>query len=335
MNADGFLPNAETVAAIEKDVAIYNERRKLEHAELERRLPALTIAYVAGSALVLYVSYLLFIPDGAWMLGIIAALCVFGWRHARNYVTRPAEWTQQHFRDHMLPVLFGFIPDLRYSHDRMPVSFERMPRQLIPGHNRKEFDDFLSGLLDGRRFELFEMKLVQRSKNSETVMFQGAVLNCKLATPFPGFLVATRKVGDFQRFFRDLFASSAVSEIVCGDERLDRLYEFRTDRRSEARRLLSGGLAEILAGIWKKWPNDTAQLAVSGDDVFVMLPSDTNFFELPPIERPLDYHADLAPMVRHIASFLAIAGEVQKLDAVTPAVERDAEGGEPAPDSVP
>ena len=334
MEIERYLPNAETVAAIENDVAIYNRRREHEAARLKTRRPAaLTILVVA----VLLVAYVIYLGAGTlhWLHGALLGGAALMWTQVDKWVGADAAWTRQGFRDHVLPVMFGFIKDFRYSHGITPRSFGAMPKELVPGHTHRTFDDVMSGTLEGGRFELFEMKLVQKSKNSETVMFEGAVLHCTLRTPFPGTLIATRKIGDFRRFFRDLFGRSALSEIVSGDRRLDELYEFRTDRRSDARRLLGGPLGGMLNQLWREWPGDTAQVGIRDRSVYVMLPSSRNFFELPSIETAISYSTDLVPMMRQIATFLSIAAMVHALDGTAAAQPEEAKDDESERDPEP
>lgn len=338
MNADDYLPNAETVAAIEKDIAIYNERRGVELAELKRREPALMTAYVAGVAVLTVVAFLLLRLTNPWLTMLVPAVGVGGWTHARNWVRRDAKWTQQNFRNHIVPVMLGFVPNIRYSNGIAPRSFQHMPKALIPSHNHVVFDDVISGSLNGHRFELFEVRLESRSKNSTQIMFQGAMLACKRREAFPGTLVATRRVGDFRRFMRDLFGSGGLEEISVRDPGLSSLYEFRTDRRGEARKLISGGLTELLTWISQRWRGDRAQLAIVRDDVFLLLPTTREHFELPPIERSVSYKHHIEPMARQFAAFLAIVAEVHKLDAEEPPPEAEpssVEVGEEAAPQVP
>lgn len=316
MDADTFLPDAATVAAIEKDIATYNERRQAEHAALERREPIVMMSYAVGLAFLAYLAYRLFSHLDAWYAPplFVLAVGVGGWTHVQKWARRDAVWTQQNFRDHIVPVMLGFVPNLRYSHGITPRSFAHVPKALLPSHNAKKFDDVISASLDGKRFELFEVVLVQRSKNSETVMFKGVVLACKRPGSFAGLLVATSRTGELRRFFRDLFGTGGLSEIAVRDRELGELYEFRSDNRAEARRLLGGGFAALLVSISKLWPRETPQIAVSHDDVFVLLPSTRDFFELPPIDKPVSYRSHVEPMVRQFASFLAIVREVGLLD---------------------
>lgn len=328
MDIEQFMPNAGTVAAIEKDVATYNKRRAHEVARLTNRRPAVITIYVVGILVLAYAAYLA-TGTVTWFHYMLAGLGIGFFPCLDKWIRADADWTQQRFRDHMLPVMFGFIQDFRYSHGAAPRSFDRLPREMVPSHNRTSFDDMLTGTIEGARFELCEMKLAQKSKNSDVVVFQGVMLQCSLRTPFPGTLVATRKIGDFKRFFRDLFGRGGLSEIVSGDGRLDDLYEFRTDRRGEARRLLAGPLGEMLNALWREWPGDTAQVGIRDDDVFLMLPTSRNFFELPSIDAEISYATDLAPMMRQIARFLSIAAMVPALDGGPPAPVEAAPVAEP------
>lgn len=319
MNADRFLPDAETVAAIERDVAIYNQRRERAHAEVERRVPVMLAAYVFAFALVVFLAWR-FLPNPGIAV-VLAMLSIsvgsWFWKDVAAHARRPATWTQQQFRDHILPVMFGFVGDLRYQHGTRPRSFDRLPRETVP-HNRALFDDVIRGEIGGRRFEIFEVTMGEQVKDSLRVTFKGVVLACRLQRPFPGTLIAYRKLGNVQRFFRDLLSRGKLREFASGDETLDRLYDVLTDRRGEAGRLLSGGLAEVLVWVERTWHGDTARLAVTGEDLFLMLPSKRDFFELPPIDRPLDYRLHLEPMVRHFASLLAIAERVYGIDGDAP-----------------
>lgn len=341
MNADEFLPDAETVAAIEKDIATYNGRRAVEHADLLRKRPAMTVIYVVATAVLTYLAWLAFGTSNAALIFFVPAAAVGFWGHFRKWIERDATWTQQNFRDHMVPVMLGFVPGLRYAHGIRPRCFDRIPKALLPTHNHVAFDDTVSGTLSGLGFELSEVRLEQRSKNSSVIVFQGVILNCRRREPFPGVMVATRRVGDFRRFLRDLFGTDGLGEIAVGEHGLGDLYEFRTDRRREARALLTGGLAELLVWMSKQWRADVVQLALSGDDVFLMLPTPNDYFALPPIDREVSYRSHIEPMARQFSRFLAIVDEVRKLDAeeqpaaAAAQVEAAPQGPEEAPAAPP
>ena len=56
--------------------------------------------------------------------------------------------------------MFGFIEDVGYKHNQTPISFERLPREIVDGFNRQSFDDVISGRYEDFPFELYEATLV-------------------------------------------------------------------------------------------------------------------------------------------------------------------------------
>lgn len=323
MNADDYMPDAATVAAIEKDIANYNTRRAHARREIDRRMPMLLGLYALGcfAAFVLLLANFGSLPEKLAMFLLVGGGigAIAGGVGVANYARRPGVDTQQQFRNHMLPVLFGFVENLRYSQGYEPRSFSRMPDAVKGSFNKKTFGDIITGRLGDKRFEIYETTLVYNSKNSSTVAFKGLVLGCGTAEEMPGTLVAVRRppsdfkqsVDALMRSLSGLFGGQRL-ETVLSRSRLDNTYEFITDRPDEARALLKGRTGEVLAWVNQTWRSDRPRLAVRRAELFVLLPSTKDFFELPPLERPLDYGAHLAPMVRDFASLLAIVEEVQR-----------------------
>ena len=323
MNADEYLPNAETIASIEGDVAKYNARRRHAQGEIGRRVPALFGCYALACAVVFYFIIANFraMPEKvAFFLlfgGAIAAIA--GGVALHRSAHRVGVDTQQGFRDHILPVIFGFVDGLRYSHGYEPGSFARLPAALKGDYNHTEFGDIITGRLDGRHFEISEMSLSRRSKSSTVVLFKGVALCCSVRDSFPGTLVAVRKpepslmqpFNDLMRSLSGLFGGERL-ETVFSRSPLDRSYEFRSDRREEARALFAGGLGDVLGWVNERWRQGSPRLAVRHAEFFLMLPSEKDLFELPPLDRPVDYRAHLEPMVRDFAALLAIVAEVQR-----------------------
>jgi len=340
MDSDRYLPNAETVAAIEKDIANYNERRKLARAEVERRKPVLFGSLALGCAAVL----VLILTNFSSMSGNAVKLVFFGLVGAAvlaggalyRLAKQPGEDTRQQFRDHIIPVLFGFVDGLRYSHGYETTSFSRLPAPMKGNFNHKEFGDIIAGRLDGLRFEIIEATLKRKSKSADVTVFKGVVLNCRSTYPFKGTLVAVRRPqpGLFQAaddVFRSVgeFFRREQFETVFSRSPLDRIYEFRTNSRDEAQGLLRGQLREVLEWVSRKWPRGSPRIALRNGEIFVMLPSDRDFFELPPIEIPVSYRAHLEPMVRDFAALLAIVREIQRQPQ--PAEDLSGDGSEEAP----
>jgi len=246
--------------------------------------------------------------------GMVAAMVLY------FRALRPATRLQQSFRDTLLPMIFGFVRDVRYQHGARPNSFDRMPRETVGAFSRQSFDDVISGRYEDFPFELYEAKLWEGSGKTETIAFKGVIVAFETIEPFPGTLVAARKAGKVAHFFRGMFASK-MQELSSGVEDLDAAYEFRTDNVEAARPLVTGRLAQALKWLGETWPDDPARVALNGSDGFLLLPQTKNFFELPAISVPLDYTRHVAPMIADMGAMLATAALVRKIGA------RDGETG--------
>jgi hypothetical protein len=315
MDAAGFMPNEAVLSGIRKDIEAYEARRASALRQVGWRVP-LFIGLVLA---VVYLVALLFNrfadPYEQWLSTPHVFLYFFGFcaLFAAYFIgMRPADNAKQSFRDRLLPIIFGFIEDVRYRHGWVPDSFERLPGQTIGSFNRRQFDDFVSGRYDGFPFELYEAKLASKSGKRETTVFRGLIVSFVLAEPFPGTLVATRKAGTVTSFFRGIFGGG-LEEIPGGTGKIDEAYEFRTDNAEAARPLVAGRLAKALEWLNESWPAGPARIALTGSDGFLLLPDARNFFELPPISTPLDYRAHVEPMIADMASVLATAALVRKV----------------------
>jgi hypothetical protein len=178
--------------------------------------------------------------------------------------------------------------------------------------HRREFDDVILGRHGDAWFEVFECKLTRKEGKSTTIVFKGVVLAFKIETPFEGKLIATRRIGGFDRWMRDLFGKDSLLEVASGDAGLDRDYEFRTDNPDGAAALFRSNLGRALSWVRETWPGEPARIALSGDDAFLLLPTARNFFELPDISVTLDYEAHIGPLAAQMASLIATAALVRQ-----------------------
>ena len=327
MDDDRFLPDAATVAAIEKDVETYNQRRRQAKADVSRRMPVFMASFAVACAFLLFIVYVYreTMPGSIIHLLLMALLVAGAFCGAVVYscARKPGKDTQQEFRNHIMPVLFGFVRNLRYSSGYPPNSFTRLPAPMKGNFNQKTFGDIITGRLGSGAFEIYELELARRSKSSNVIVFKGLVLSCDAAEPFAGTLVAVRRppsgfgqaIEALMRPLTDLFSQERLVPVL-SRSRLDRTYEFRTDTAVAAGQLLSGRFTEVLQWVDRKWRKGSPQLAIRRSELFLMLPTEKDFFELPPLERPATYEWDLKPMIAEFAALLAIVEEVQRPSAV-------------------
>ncbi|RWM30991.1 hypothetical protein [Mesorhizobium sp.] len=317
MEAADFMPSDAVIAGIRRDIEAYEAKRASAQKQVRWRVPLFVGLVIVFVGLVAWLFNSAADPNEQWLstphvflyLGgfIVAVLLYF-------QALRPATRLQQSFRDMLLPMIFGFVRDVRYQHGARPNSFDRMPREAVGAFNRQSFDDTISGRYEDFPFELYEAKLWEGSGKSEATAFKGVIVAFETIEPFPGTLVAARKASKVVHFFRGMFASK-MQELSSGVAELDAAYEFRTDNIEAARPLVTGRLAQALTWLGETWPYDQARVALSGSDGFLLMPRSKNFFELPDISVPIDYNTHVAPMIADLGATLATAALVRKIGA--------------------
>lgn len=317
MEAADFMPSEAVIAGIRRGIEDYEAKRASVQRQVRWRVPVFVGLVVVFVALIAWLFNAAADPHEQWLStphvflylgGMVAAVVLY------FQALRPATRLQQSFRDTLLPMIFGFVRDVRYQHGARPSSFDRMPRETVAAFSRQSFDDVISGRYEDFPFELYEAKLWEGSGKSETTAFKGVIVAFETIEPFPGTLVTARKAGKVTHFFRGMFASK-MQELSSGVDDLDDTYEFRTDNVEAARPLVTGRMAQALAWLRETWPYDQARVALSGSDGFLLMPRSKNFFELPDISQPIDYNAHVAPMITDLGAMLATAALVRKIGA--------------------
>ncbi|CAN7690574.1 hypothetical protein LJR234_005793 [Mesorhizobium amorphae] len=317
METTDFMPSEVVIAGIRKDIEDYEARRASAYRQVRWRVPVFVGLVVVFMVLVAWLFNKVADPNEQWFStphvflyfgSFVAALLLY------FQAVKPATRLQQSFRETLLPMIFGFIQDIRYQHGVRPNSFDRLPRETVGPFNRQSFDDVFSGRYEGFAFELYEAELREGTGKGSSTAFRGVIVAFETITPFPGTLVATRRANVVVGFFRGMFASR-MEELSSGVSELDAAYEFRTDNVEAARPLVSGRLAQALKWLGETWPDDPARVALDGSDGFLLLPQPKDFFELPDISVPLDYQTHVAPMIADMGAMLATAALVRKIGA--------------------
>ncbi|RWP61524.1 hypothetical protein [Mesorhizobium sp.] len=315
MEAADFMPDEADIAGIKSNLAAYEAERASAYRQVRWRVPLFIGLVLVLVALVAWLFNRIADPYEQWLstphvllyvVGLVAAILLY------FQAIKPTSRLQQSFRKTLLPIIFGFIRDIRYQHEVTPNSFDRLPRETIGTFNTKRFDDIVSGRYEGFPFELYEADL--RQGTGGAMAFKGIVVAFETMVPFPGILVAARRTDMAAGFFRGMFASK-MQELSCGVPELDAAYDFRTDNVEAAQPLVSGRLAQALTWLKETWPDDPARVALNGSDGFLLLPQTRNFFELPDISVPLDYAKHVAPIIADIGAMLATAALVRKIGA--------------------
>ncbi|CAN7573693.1 hypothetical protein [Mesorhizobium sp. LjNodule214] len=317
METADFMPSEAVIAGIRRDIEAYEAKRASAYRQVRWRVPVFIGLVLVFMVLVAWLFNKVADPYEQWFStphvflyvgSFIAALLLY------FQAVKPATRLQQSSRETLLPMIFGFIQDIRYQHGVRPNSFDRLPRETVGPFNRQSFDDVFSGRYEGFAFELYEAELREGTGKGSSTAFRGVIVAFETITPFAGTLVATRRANVVVGFFRGIFASR-MEELSSGVPELDAAYEFRTDNVEAARPLVSGRLAQALKWLGETWPDDPARVALNGSDGFLLLPQPKDFFELPDISVSLDYQTHVAPMIADMGAMLATAALVRKIGA--------------------
>jgi hypothetical protein len=312
-----FMPSGADIASIRKDIEAYEAARASAVRQVRWRVPLFVGLVLVSVVLVAWLFNKVADPNEQWFSTPHVFLYVIGFAASillYFQAMKPATRLQQSFRQTLLPIIFGFIQDMRYQHGGRPNSFDRLPREAVGPFNRQTFDDVVSGRYEGFAFELYEENLREGAGKGSSTRFNGVIVAFEAIEPFPGILVATRRTNAVIGFFRGMF-TARMQELSSGVPELDEAYEFRTDNVEAARPLVTGRLAQALKWLGETWPDDPARVALNGSDGFLLLPQTKNFFELPEISVPLDYSRHVAPMISDMGAMLATAALVRKIGA--------------------
>ncbi|MDH4988519.1 hypothetical protein QEZ47_23990 [Aminobacter anthyllidis] len=313
MSAAGFMPDEAAIAGIKKDLEVYQAERDAIRLSTWWRVPL----YLGGLIVAVLVLALIFNlaadPAEVWVstphVYLYAAVFVAAF-FAYFRAVKPVELANASFRNKLLPIVFGFIENMRLGKGDVPATFAKLPRETIGDYSDSQFDDIISGKYEGFTFELYETAAWRRVEKSDVTLFDGIIVAFDMAKPFPGILVATLKTNTVMGFFREMFGG--MEEIRSGGA-LDEAYDFRSDNVAAAQPLVSGQMAQALTWLKEAWPGEPARIALSGKDGFLLLPHKKDFFELPASNVALDYKAHIEPMIADMAAILATASLVRKI----------------------
>src|SRR5262245_44914990 len=123
MASANFMPGEDVVSGIRKDIEQYEIERQRTHKQLMWRVPVFIGAVLILAALIPYAFNSFASPYEQWVspphmflyFGSLVALFF-----AYGMATSPAKKLQQSFRDRLLPIIFGFVKNMRYANGVQP-----------------------------------------------------------------------------------------------------------------------------------------------------------------------------------------------------------------------
>ena len=305
-----LMPKEGALENLRAAVAAYNGARPRVTRELYLRVLLIFGGYLLFAA---FVAYMAWSDIESNVVGIVLGLLFVGGGFVWKFAVAPSKNFQQTLRDRMLPLVFGFVEEVQYAHGATPRFMAGLPGKDFVARDRSEHGDMIAGRHEGLAFTLSETELSTGSGKSRQTTFKGVVFHFERAQEFPGLLLAARKPNAVQRFVRDLFGGSSMALVSSGNPEVDASHEFRTTRPEAATPLVQGTLAKALDYLATEWRDDVVRIALSGRQCYLLVPAKKDFFELPPVDTPIDFDRHLRPMIRDLVMLLATAQLVNKI----------------------
>ncbi len=323
------LPNAEVLAKVRAVIAEHNAERRSVIADLWWRRVWIGGGSAAGVLCCAYAMFSLSISLAEYLVLLPLAGMFWAWAQINKTVSQRLQRTQ----DVLLPAIFGFVDGFQFRQSGTPDVAASLARLDLVAFDVAGYDDIIDGSFDGVSFSLCEARLGLQKRGAPSSVvgqFRGVVLEVKLDTPFPGWLVARKKgglPGQFESGFsarvsKDLYPLSAddVRElwhahgaILSGRAALDESHEFVTDNLAAAADVIDQ-VAKAIAFLSSSFDDDVVRLALDVDSCIVMLPSRHDFFELPNIYREMT-EAKVMPMLSDFVTLLEVAKLLSRIGA--------------------
>ncbi len=306
---DGLMPAPETLERIRAEIDAYNAQRARVLRQTRLRL---ALGLGGWTLLSLGLCWPPVAAGHSQAFGLACVALLFGGYFVFDRAMAPRRRLRQSVRDRLLPVVFGFVDDLRYSVGGVPRFLDRMPGDEFLRRNHSSHRDQISGRLDGFAFTLGETEFSVGHGGKREITFIGIAIAFVQEAGFPGTLLAAKRPGRLARAIRGLFEDGRLGAMKSGDDRIDASHEFRTDNPEAAlpRVAAMAGALDRLAGLW---PDGVIRIALRHKDGFLLVPTGKDFFELPPLGTPLDVEAHVRPMIDDLLALVSTARLVSRI----------------------
>ncbi len=237
---------------------------------------------------------------------------IYGGQALWKWVWQPATDLKDAARQALFPEIFGFVDGLRHARGTIPRFMSGLPASAVIRYTRVSHDDMIQGSYNGSAFELGECSFWQKQGKGEIKEFQGILFHTTVDQPFPGILVISKLQSAANRFWFGGPDDRHLSQIGAADPEINRLHALRSDATGAARALIDGALGKAVSWLDRRWSDGITRIVLRGKDIFLFLPTDANFFELPPIGVDVDFRAHVAPMIHDLFGLLNFGQLIRK-----------------------
>jgi len=195
---------------------------------------------------------------------------------------RPLARLQQEAKVRTMTSLCRFL-GLTYHLKPVGVSLTRLGElDLIPPYHEQKLEDQITGDAKGVDFNLFEAKLIRKSRNSKgrtrrTTVFHGLLCHFDFHKDFTGTTIISRDHSKFGNFFAKF--GKIGERIKLEDPEFERLFEVYGTDQVESRYLLTPLFMERIRHLGERVGHDNLQLAFDRGRLLLAIKKNENSFE--------------------------------------------------------
>lgn len=214
-----------------------------------------------------------------------------------------------------------------------PIRFDAFrSHDLLPGHDRRSFEDHFSGEAHGADFDLYEAHLEQRRRTKKrtyyVTVFRGVLIRINFPRTVEGITLVTRDAGFFnalEGWAKKTFGSRKLERIGLVDPTFEKAFEVYGTDQVMARYLLTPSFMErllkleaVLKGKNVRCVFDESLGEGAGRGELLIVAETGNKFEAGSMYKPLTDHGRIA----------SLHGEFSMIDEIINTVlEPPSEGG--------
>ena len=259
------------------------------------------------------IALLLMAQQAGWGIaaGVFGALGVFVWANSDvEKVRRKVKTASLTAIADSIGVTYTLMVPAGPAFDRC------MALSLLPGHDRKKFEDWFAGAHAGANFDLYEAHLERRHRDNKgrthwSTVFRGQIVRLKFPRDFLGVTVVRRDAG----IFNGLLGGRNLQRIGLEDPKFEKAFEvFGTDQ-VEARYLLHPVFMERLLALETAFRGKKIRCAFEQGDLLIAIEGG-NRFEPGSMFKPLADEARAHALVDDLGSVMRV------IDAVVTAQTR-------------
>jgi hypothetical protein len=298
---------------------VFEQRRQVAISASEKRKPFAIAGYVAGIALVIGSHY--FPPQDpsedislVVKVIVIATISLF----IRFWHTSPKDAYEESIKEEIFPRIFSFFgDDYIYSPSAEGVAVKDLKSfGIVPrfNHNGDSNEDLVRGSYKGVSVQLFESKLERSGNTSRETVFSGLFITLSMHKKFRGHTVVKRDGGKLGNFLND--KTTKLEHVKLEDPTFEKMFEIYSSDQVEARYLLTPAFMERLIHLEaiflgqdnedSKIRKSNLQAAFYDRHLLLMIPSDTNRFEVRGINERVTFYEEINTVLAEMQDIFGI-----------------------------